>query len=211
MSVDIHLVVPSTNTDGTRPANVERVDVYGLTGPASVTDDQILKLGAKVGSVNVKAPRNPNDTVDPDEPIDAVEPPVGSGLDQGATGGLKEELTPAAMIPVDLSRAAARRHRCTARPGDAARRSASDVLSRTYVGVGVNAADVAAGLQARRRAARAAARTVVGAARCDLRRDRDHGDVDAEERRCARARGRRCAAGTADRRRRRRSRTTCTM
>jgi hypothetical protein len=136
MSVDIHLVVPSTNTDGTRPANVERVDVYGVTAPASVTDDQILKLGAKVGSVQVKAPRNPNDTVDPDEPTDAVDPPVGSGLDQGATGGLKEELTPDAMIPVDLSRAAAKKAART----NAARPLAGpppSVLSRTYAGVGI--------------------------------------------------------------------------
>ena len=28
-SVELQFTVPSTNTDGTRPANIERVDVYG--------------------------------------------------------------------------------------------------------------------------------------------------------------------------------------
>jgi hypothetical protein len=137
MSVDIHLVVPGTNTDGTRPANVERVDIYGLTAPASVTDDQILKLGAKVGSIKVKAPRNPNETVDPDEPTDAVDPPVGSGLDQGATGALTEDLTLAAMSAVDLSRAAPRKstRTGTARPLAG---PPPGVLSRTYAGVGIS-------------------------------------------------------------------------
>jgi hypothetical protein len=138
-SVDIHLDVPSANTDGTRPANVERVDVYGLTGPASVTDDQILKLGVKIGSVNVKAPRDPNATVEPDEPASDAEPPVGSGLDQGATATLKEELTPAAMRPVDLSRAAPRSSshtdNATARPLAG---PPPAVSSRVYASVGIS-------------------------------------------------------------------------
>jgi hypothetical protein len=138
-SVDIRLVVPSANTDGTRPANVERVDVYGLTGPASVTDDQILKLGAKIGSVNVKAPRDPNATVEPDDPASDAEPPVGSGLDQGATAALSEELTPAAMRPVDLSKAAprssTRTDNTTARPLAG---PPPAVSSRVYASVGIS-------------------------------------------------------------------------
>ena len=31
-TVDLQFVVPAANTDGTRPANVERVDVYAITG-----------------------------------------------------------------------------------------------------------------------------------------------------------------------------------
>src|SRR5712671_3099263 len=31
--VDLQFTVPGANTDGTRPANVERVEVYALTGP----------------------------------------------------------------------------------------------------------------------------------------------------------------------------------
>jgi hypothetical protein len=131
-SVDIHLVVPSANTDGTRPANVERVDVYGLTGPASVTDDQILKLGAKIGTVKVKAPRDPNATVEPDDPASDAEAPVGAGLDQGATAVLTEVLTPAAMVtagPRSSTRSG------TARPLAG---PPSGVLSRVYAGVGIS-------------------------------------------------------------------------
>src|SRR5688500_18879774 len=65
-TVDVQLVVPSANTDGSRPANVERVDVYAITAPASVTDDQLVKLGTLVGQVQVKAPRDPDATVEPD-------------------------------------------------------------------------------------------------------------------------------------------------
>jgi hypothetical protein len=31
--VDVQFTVPVVNTDGTRPANVERVDVYAVTAP----------------------------------------------------------------------------------------------------------------------------------------------------------------------------------
>jgi hypothetical protein len=138
-SVDIHLVVPSANTDGTRPANVERVDVYALTAPASVTDDQILKLGAKIGTVKVKAPRDPNATVEPDDPASDAEPPVGAGLDQGTTATLTEELTPAAMRPIDLSRAAPRSSShtdsATARPLAG---PPPAVSSRVYASVGIS-------------------------------------------------------------------------
>jgi hypothetical protein len=130
-SVDIRLVVPSANTDGTRPANVERVDVYGLTAPASVTDDQILKLGAKIGTVKVKAPRDPNATVEPDDPASDAEPPVGAGLDQGATATLTEVLTPAAMVPAG-PRSSTRSGTARPLPGPPA-----GVLSRVYAGVGI--------------------------------------------------------------------------
>jgi hypothetical protein len=136
-SVDIHLVVPSANTDGTRPANVERVDVYGLTAPASVTDDQIFKLGAKIGTVKVKAPRDPNATVEPDDPASDAEPPVGAGLDQGATAAVTEVLTPAAMTQVDLSKGARRASTRTERARPLAG-PPPGVLSRVYAGVGIS-------------------------------------------------------------------------
>jgi hypothetical protein len=98
-SVDIRLAVPSANTDGTRPADVERVDVYAITAPAGVTDDQLLELGDQVGSLIVKAPRDPDATVDPDEPVSDVEPPEGPGVDQGSTASLAEPLTAAAFGP----------------------------------------------------------------------------------------------------------------
>src|SRR5713226_9497819 len=55
--VDLQFTVPSANTDGTRPANLERVDVYAFTGPAPTAEDQLLKLATKVGTLPIKAPR----------------------------------------------------------------------------------------------------------------------------------------------------------
>ena len=49
---DLHFTVPATNTDGTRPANIARVEIYALTGSPTVADDALLKLGTKVAIRN---------------------------------------------------------------------------------------------------------------------------------------------------------------
>jgi hypothetical protein len=140
-TVDLQFLVPAANTDGTRPANVERVDVYGITGPATLTDDQILKFGTKVASVTVKAPRDPNATVDPDEPGDEMEPPEGKGLDQGGVARVTEQLSDQVLAPVDLlkdakaSKKAADEHVATERPLLPPPQLSP---SRTYVGVGIS-------------------------------------------------------------------------
>jgi hypothetical protein len=104
-TVDVQFTVPNTNTDGTRPANVATADVYAITAPATLTpltDAQVVKLGTKVGSVQVKAPRDPNLTADPDEPADEVEEPEGPGLDQGSVARVSERLTSEMQTPVDV-------------------------------------------------------------------------------------------------------------
>ncbi len=93
-SVDIQFVVPAANTDGTRPANLVRVDVYGITTPPEVSDADILRRGTRIGSVAVKAPRDPEETIDPDEPDADLVPPEGPGFDQGAIAALREQLSP---------------------------------------------------------------------------------------------------------------------
>jgi len=138
-TVDLQLTVPAANTDGTRPANVARVDVYGITGPAALTDDQIVKLGTLVASVPVKAPRDPNQTIDPDEPESTIEAPEGKGLDQGARARVAERLTPEVDTPVDLSKATTRKRSETALPAGPLLPPPLSVPSRTYVGVGVSA------------------------------------------------------------------------
>ena len=136
--VTVDLTVPSANTDNTRPANVERVDVYGITASTPVSDEQLVKRGTKIGSLSVKAPRDPNDTIEPDESAADIEPPVGRGLDQGARGTVDEQLAAAALVPVDA--AAGEKHR----PADEESAEgpllgpATRVLTRTYAGVGVN-------------------------------------------------------------------------
>ena len=105
--VDLSFSVPSANTDGTRPANVQRAEVYAITAPETVpplSDADLLKYGTKVGTVEVKAPRDPNLTADADDPSDEVDPPEGAGLDQGALARIKEPLTLEMLTPVAVPR-----------------------------------------------------------------------------------------------------------
>jgi hypothetical protein len=102
--VDLEFTVPAANTDGTKPANVQRVDVYAYTGPATLPDEQVLKAGTKIASVDVKAPRDPNATVDEDEPEGDVEPPEGAGLDQGAVARVSDDLSTAQANPAEARR-----------------------------------------------------------------------------------------------------------
>lgn len=101
-SVTINFAVPSANTDGTRPANVARVEVYAITAPATISEDQFLELGERVASVEAKAPRDPDDTVDPDEPVSDAAAPEGTGLDQGAAAVVTEKLSADAYRVADL-------------------------------------------------------------------------------------------------------------
>jgi hypothetical protein len=143
-AVDVEFTVPLANTDGTRPANVERVDVYAITGPETITDEQILKHGLKVATVAVKAPRDPDQAAEPDDPDAIVEPPEGNGLDQGAVARVAEELTSDALVPFDPSTDKSAR-----KSDDQQEKKAVDVPrplmgpvtvppSRTYVGVGIS-------------------------------------------------------------------------
>jgi len=112
-TVDLQFTVPNANTDGTRPANVTRVDVYGFTGRPDATDDQLLKEGTKVASVEVKTPRDPDRTIDPDESRNDMEPLVGEGPDQGAVVHVEEDLTAAALAGVAPPREASGRETTT--------------------------------------------------------------------------------------------------
>ena len=121
-TVQLQFTVPSANTDRTRPANVERVDIYALTGAAPASDADLLKRAAKIASVAVKAPRDPNRTADIDqlpEETEEVDPPEGPGLDQGAAAHVDERLTTAGPRPLGSP-------------------TITGMPSRTYIGVGIN-------------------------------------------------------------------------
>jgi hypothetical protein len=107
--VDLQLTVPAANTDGTRPANITRVDAYAVTLPGSappIADAQLLKLATKVDTIEVKAPKDPDVTVDPDDPDEEAEPVEGDGLDQGAAAHVSETLTPAMLTPIEIPKSA---------------------------------------------------------------------------------------------------------
>ncbi len=99
-TIALEFIVPSANTDGTRPANIERVEVYGFAGP-DIKDEVLLKVRPKVASVAVKAPRDPDATVEPEDPAEEMEPPEGAGLDQGVRARLVVPLTAVSLAPVE--------------------------------------------------------------------------------------------------------------
>jgi hypothetical protein len=140
--VKMQFAVPTANTDGSKPANIERIDVYGFTGPAAVSDDQLLKLGTRVASLPIKAPRDPDATDECDEPDESPEEPdlESQGLDQGAVAQLEDPLTQAAFQAIQLPRD---KHKPAA-SSDAAVVTGplvgppSSVPRRLYVAVGVN-------------------------------------------------------------------------
>jgi hypothetical protein len=101
-TVDLQFTVPAANTDNSRPANLRRVDVYAITTGDELTDTQIVKLGKRVGSVDVKAPRDPDAAIEEDEPPADMEPPEGKGLDQGAKARLSETLDRGALAPASV-------------------------------------------------------------------------------------------------------------
>jgi hypothetical protein len=108
-TVEFQFAVPQANTDGSTPADVTRVDVYGLTGEG-LSGDDIVRRGARVGTVLVNPPPDPDEDPDAVKPPDPEAPPK-RGIDQGEIGRVAEEI--AAL-------------------------SASG--ARSYVGVGVNKA-----------------------------------------------------------------------
>ena len=108
-TVDLQFTVPTTNTDGSRPANMDRVEVYAVTtapgaAPEALSDAQIVKYGTRVDVVGVKAPRDPDLTADPDEPSEEVDPPEGAGLDQGAVAHVEEAIGDDAAAPTEVPR-----------------------------------------------------------------------------------------------------------
>ena len=142
-TVDLQFTVPSTNTDGTRPANMSRAEVYAITARKTVpplTDEQLLKLGTRVGSVTVKAPKDPDVTAEADDPADEVDPPEGPGLDQGAIARVAESLTEDMLQPVDLPKDSKRSKGQI--PSDDTPRPllapSPTVLSRTYAALGAS-------------------------------------------------------------------------
>ncbi|HZT77782.1 MAG TPA: hypothetical protein VFA27_14105 [Vicinamibacterales bacterium] len=136
-TVAVTFTVPDTNTDRTKPANIDRVDVYAITAPPSISDAQLLKHATKIGSVAVKSPKDPNAVVDEDEQDEEMEPAVGAGLDQGAVAHVDEQLTRQAFVNADLASDDRKR---PAPAADAPLVGPPTTLpARTYVAVGVSA------------------------------------------------------------------------
>lgn len=97
-SVRLRLTVPATNVDGVTPADISRVDVFGMTGPATLTAEDIVRRGTRVGSIEVNPPPDPDK---PETAQDAPERKLLPGVDQGATASLSDALA-ASLPPTDF-------------------------------------------------------------------------------------------------------------
>jgi hypothetical protein len=136
-TIEVGFTVPSANADGSRPANLARIDIYAINGAATaLTDLEMMKWGTRVATVPVKSPRNPNDTVEAGESVEVLEPPEGKGLDQGAASNVAEQITASLLKPND---AGGRGSQSGALARAVPLLGPSDAASvRTYVGVGVD-------------------------------------------------------------------------
>jgi hypothetical protein len=133
-TVYLQFIVPGLNTDRSRPANIQRVEVYAFTGVAPASDAEFLKRAAKVAEVEVKAPKDPDQTTDPDEEPgeqQEVEPPEGAGVDQGTVATAEDRLTAAALT-------------ASAEPP-----ATTGVPVRTYLGVGISTNGKSGGISKR--------------------------------------------------------------
>lgn len=95
-TVHLQLTVPPANTDGSRPADIEWLTIYGFTG-TPVSSDDFIKKGTVVARFPVRKPPPP---VPEGGTAPPLPPPTGPGLDQGALAVAIEELTPALHQPI---------------------------------------------------------------------------------------------------------------
>jgi hypothetical protein len=121
----IQLRVPAANADDTRPADLERVDVYGFTGAAPEMPD-VVKYGTLVASIPVRRPPeagsqapsaageakpgeraagevNPGERAAGSGKVKA-KPPMAEGFDQDDIVTVAETLGPEQSVPVVVPR-----------------------------------------------------------------------------------------------------------
>jgi hypothetical protein len=116
------------------------VEVYALTATGTVTEDAVLRHGTRVAALAVKAPRDPDRTVEAEEPEADVEPPQGAGLDQGVVARVDEPLAGAALVPVDVPSDEKKQNRRTAaEDGETPLLGpAGAAVMRNYVALGIS-------------------------------------------------------------------------
>jgi hypothetical protein len=89
--VSIAFTIPASNTDGSTPADITRVEVLALTTASAVTNDDMLRRGDRVARVEVNPPPDPDAVGDEQKLADEPSAPK-SDRDQGAVHTLTERL-----------------------------------------------------------------------------------------------------------------------
>ncbi len=112
--VYLQFVVPTVNTDGSTPADLSVVEVYGVTldplpsGVSPLTDEELVEAGTLLAAIDVRPPPLPPEPVDPDAPPPSEDPLLEDPLlldvpVQGTILTVREALTEDALVPVDLA------------------------------------------------------------------------------------------------------------
>ncbi len=102
MGDDVYLsfTVPVANVDGQQPADIEALEVYAVTSTRPPETEEQRKVATLIATLPVR-PIVPEPPAAKDgTPLPA--PPVPPGVDRGAIAVVKETLTPATRIPVEL-------------------------------------------------------------------------------------------------------------
>ena len=88
--VDLQFGVPTANADSSTPADLVRVDVYAMTGLSTLSAEEIIRHGAKVGSVAVNPPADPD--LSAQEAANAARAVPAGGVEQGSTARMRDAL-----------------------------------------------------------------------------------------------------------------------
>ena len=96
-SVQVRFTVPAANLDGTTPANLDRIEVYGFTGllPSDVRE---MKDATLVGTVQVQRHVTAEEREEWEKK--GLEPPPNPGVPAGAVANVTEVLTAESLVPV---------------------------------------------------------------------------------------------------------------
>ena len=135
-TVRLEFAIPDKNLDGSRPVDLTRIEVYGLTVDPSGRQpdlDEFLEKAVVVATIDVRPP------LAADAPVSA-EAPADPRPAQGATVSVEERLTPEMRAPVtfDLRPGAAAVPAPTAMVEPGERRGATGESARTYLALGVS-------------------------------------------------------------------------
>jgi hypothetical protein len=99
--------IPAVNGDNTRPASIERVDVYGFTGTTPAPAD-VVKYGTLVVSIPVRLPATGEESAGDGQASGSAKPrppaSMANGFDQGDLVTVTEMLGPSQAKVVEVKR-----------------------------------------------------------------------------------------------------------